>query len=69
MIEKQKHGQKSERKMTLRSSKPRLCYKKYRTKGSNIRSRSENYKKLKKETEDDTSRWEIHNAHELEEYC
>ena len=69
MIEKQKHGQNSERKTTLRSRKPHLCYKRYRTKGSNIRSRSENYKKLKKETEDDTSKWEIHNAHELEEYC
>ena len=57
MIEKQKHGQKSKRKMILRSSKPHLCYKKYRTKGSNIRSRSENYKKLKKEIEDDTRKW------------
>ena len=57
LIEKQKHGRKSKRKMTLRSSKPRVCYKKYRTQGSNIRSRSENYKKLKKEIEDDTSKW------------
>lgn len=57
MIQKQKHGQKSKRKMTLRSSKPHLCYRKYRTKWSDIRSRSENYKKLKKEIEDDTGKW------------
>lgn len=69
MIEKQKHGQKSKRKMTLRSSKAHLCYKKYRTEWSSIRSRPENYKKLKKKLKMTQVNGKIHNARDLEEYC